>query len=407
VKSTEITGGVGTAVTGTSLAYDEATGKPSITMSADGGAIYTEYDRLGRLVSYTDADDGVTTTAYDAFDRPVEVTDSVPSTTTYSYDHAAEPRGLPTALTDSVAGTFGAEYDAYGTVVKETLPGGYTMTQSGGKAGLPYQRVYTRDSDGAILLTDAATESVHDEWATHSGGAGAGESQTYAFDAIGRLTGVEDTYDNVCTTRTYTFDDRTNRTGLSTAAAENGADCTTSGATTVTHSYDSADRIVDSGYVYDAFGRTTAMPDGTSITYYTNDLVRQQTTGDTRQTWTLDAAGRFRGSTTESNTSGTWTQTGSKTNHYAGAADSPRWITDNTEGTVSRMVGGLSGSMSAITAATDGVVLQLANLHRCGVGDEGLSLVGERARSWSRAYAGCRSRKASPAVRWTAPMRTS
>ncbi|MER5212387.1 DNRLRE domain-containing protein [Streptomyces sp. NPDC002838] len=363
VKSTEATGGQGTAVSGTSLAYDEATGKPSVTMSADGGAIHTEYDRLGRLISYTDADDGVTTTTYDAFDRPVKVTDSVPSTTTYAYDHTAEPRGLPTSLTDSVAGTFTAKYDVEGTVVKETLPGGYTMTQTGGKAGLPYQRVYTRDSDGEILLTDAVTESVHDEWATHSGGAGAGESQTYAFDAVGRLTTVEDTYDNVCTTRTYSFDKRTNRTGLSTAAAENGADCTTSGATSVTHTYDSADRIVDSGYVYDAFGRTTRMPDGTSIAYHANDLVRQQTTGDTRQTWTLDAAGRFRGWTTESNASGAWTQTGSKTNHYSGASDSPRWITDNTAGTVSRMVAGLSGSMSATTAATGTVVLQLANLH--------------------------------------------
>ncbi|MGW9499009.1 replication-relaxation family protein [Streptomyces prasinus] len=255
-----------------------------------------------------------------------------------------------------------ARYDVDGTVVKETLPGGYTMTQTGGKAGLSYQRVYTRDSDGEILLTDTVTESVHDEWVTHSGGAGAGESQTYAFDAIGRLITVEDTYDNVCTTRTYAFDDRTNRTGLSTAVAENGADCTASGATTVTHAYDSADRIVDSGYVYDAFGRTTGMPGGTSIAYYVNDLVRQQTTGDTRQTWTLDAGGRFRSWTEESNASGKWTQTGSKTNHYSGTADSPRWITDNTAGTESRMVTGLSGSLSAITEATDAVVLQLANL---------------------------------------------
>jgi RHS repeat-associated protein len=363
VKSSETTGGTGTAVSGTSLAYDGATGKPSITTSADGGSIHTEYDRLGRLVSYSDADDGVTTTQYDAFDRPVKVSDSVPSTTTYTYDHTVEPRGLPTALTDSVAGTFSARYDVDGTVVKETLPGGYTMKQTGGKAGLPYQRVYTRDSDGEILLTDTATESVHDEWATHSGGAGAGESQSYAFDAVGRLTTVEDTYDNVCTTRTYTFDKRTNRTGLSTAAAANGSDCTTSGATTVTHAYDSADRIVDSGYAYDAFGRTTGLPGGTSVAYYVNDLVRQQTAGDTRQTWALDAAGRFRSWTEESKASGTWKQTGSKTNHYSGASDSPRWITDNTAGTMSRMVGGLSGSLSAITAATNAVVLQLSNLH--------------------------------------------
>ncbi|MFJ8112457.1 DNRLRE domain-containing protein [Streptomyces sp. NPDC096132] len=363
VKSTQIDGGPGTAVPGTSFAYDEAIGKPSVTMSADGGTIYTEYDSLGRVISYTDADDGVTTTEYDEFDRPVKVTDSAPSTTTYAYDHTAEPRGLPTSLTDSVAGTFTAVYDVDGAVAEETLPGGYTMTQTGGKAGLPYERVYTRDSDGVILLTDIVTESVHEEWTTHSGGAGAGESQTYAYDAIGRLTAVDDTYDSVCTSREYSFDQRTNRTALKTATAGNGADCTTDGATTVTHAYDSANRIVDAGYAYDAFGRTTSLPDGTTVNYHTNDLVRQQTAGDTRQTWTLDAAGRFRGWTTESQASGQWTGTGAKTNHYGGSSDSPRWITDTGDGTIARMVTGLSGGMSATTASSGSVVLQLADLH--------------------------------------------
>ncbi|WP_328878768.1 hypothetical protein [Streptomyces sp. NBC_00299] len=83
--------------------------------------------------------------------------------------------------------------------------------------------------------------------------------------------------------------------------------CTTTGATTTSHAYDSADRLVDSGYTYDAFGRTTAAP-GTTLAYYTNDLVRQQTAGTQRQTWNLDSQLRFRGSTVESNASGTWTQ---------------------------------------------------------------------------------------------------
>lgn len=363
VKSSQVDGGLGTEVTGSSLSYDTSNGQITVVTSADGGTIYQAYDALGRLISYTDADEGVTTTEYDAFDRPVKVSDSVPSTVTYAYDHASEPRGLATTTTDSVAGTFTAEYDVDGTVVKETMPGGYTMTQTGGKAGLSNQRTYTRDSDGSVLLTDTVTESVREEWTTHSGGAGAGESQAYTYDAFGRLTKVEDTYDNVCTTRAYAFDERTNRTGLSTAVADNGADCTTSGATTVSHTYDSANRIVDSGYEYDAFGRTTAMPDGTSIAYYTNDLVRQQTAGTTRQTWELDAAGRFRGWTTESSASGAWAQTGSKTNHYGGSSDSPRWISDNTSGGIARMVTGLSGGMSATTGAASTVVLQLANLH--------------------------------------------
>ncbi|CAM5677392.1 RHS repeat-associated protein OS=Streptomyces griseomycini OX=66895 GN=FHS37_007272 PE=4 SV=1 [Streptomyces griseomycini] len=64
----------------------------------------------------------------------------VPSTVTYTYDHSTEPRGLATIMTDSVAGTFKASYDVDGDLVKETLPGGYTMTQTAGKPGLPIQR---------------------------------------------------------------------------------------------------------------------------------------------------------------------------------------------------------------------------------------------------------------------------
>jgi hypothetical protein len=60
------------------------------------------------------------------------------------------------------------------------------------------------------------------------------------------------------------------------------------------------------GYTYDAFGRTTALP-GSTIAYYTNDLVQRQTAGTQRQTWTLDSTLRFRAWTTETNNAGTWT----------------------------------------------------------------------------------------------------
>ncbi|UGQ13515.1 hypothetical protein LO772_07890 [Yinghuangia sp. ASG 101] len=55
----------------------------------------------------------------------------------------------------------------------------------------------------------------------------------------------------MCTTRAYTFDNNTNRTGQTTIAAPPGASCTIAGETTVT-------RVYDTGYTYDAFGRTTA-----------------------------------------------------------------------------------------------------------------------------------------------------
>ncbi|WP_328913120.1 MULTISPECIES: DNRLRE domain-containing protein [unclassified Streptomyces] len=357
-----ITGGVGTAVPAVTTSYDAATGQAFKQTSTAGGTITKTYDQLGRQMSYADADGGTTSTQYDALDRPVTVTDNVPSTTTYTYDTALDPRGLTTKVTDSIAGAVTAAYDADGTVNSQGLPGGYTMTEDHDPAGQATSRLYTRTSDGTVLVSDTVTETVHGQDATHTGTPGVTASQNYTYDKTGRLTQVQDTStDAVCTTRTYTFDKNTNRKTLATAVAAPDADCTTTGATTTTSTYDTADRLVTTGYTYDAFGRTSALP-GSTLAYYANDLVQQQTAGTQRQTWTLDSALRFRAFTTEANT-GTWTQTASKTNHYGNDSDNPRWITENTAGALTRNVDGLDGNLAATTTKTGGTVLQLANLH--------------------------------------------
>lgn len=143
-----------------------------------------------------------------------------------------------------------------------------------------------------------------------------------------------------------------------------GLDCPITGGTTTSHSYDSADRIVDTGYAYDAFGRTTAVPGNGTVGYYANDLAYQQTANGKRQTWQLDADLRFRSWKTESGSGSTWTQTGSKVNHYDSDGDSPRWITEDTAtGALTRMVTGLDGRLAATTAKTGSTVLQLTNIH--------------------------------------------
>jgi RHS repeat-associated protein len=359
-----VSGGLGTAIPAVTTTYDSATGEPVKQTSTAGGTVTKAYDQLGRLMSYTDADGGTTNTTYDALDRVTAVTDSVPSTTTYTYDTTVDPRGLATSMADSVAGTFTARYDADGQLTTQGMPGGYTMAEQRDPAGLSTARTYTRDSDGTVVVSDSITATVNGQWATHTGTPGVTASQSYTYDKAGRLTQVQDTTpDAICTTRTYTFDKNTNRKSLATAAAGVGLDCTTSGATTTTNTYDSADRLVNSGYTYDAFGRTTALP-GTTFAYYNNDLVQQQTAGNQRQTWTLDSALRRRGWTTESNASGTWTQTASKVNHYAADGDSPRWIVEDTgTGALTRNVVGLDGNLVATTAKTGGTALQLGDVH--------------------------------------------
>ncbi|WP_344052539.1 DNRLRE domain-containing protein [Streptomyces thermoalcalitolerans] len=359
IKET-VTGGLGQAVPEVTTEYDPATGEVTKVSSPTGGTITKAYDKLGRLISYTDADGGVTKTEYDLLDRPVKVTDSVPSTLTYTYDHAAEPRGLATRITDSVAGAFSATYDADGSVATEKLPGGYTLTVTEDPSGSTTSRIYTRDSDGTNVYSDRVSRSVHGQVTSHQGWS----SQTYRYDRAGRLTGVDDTVGETCTRRAYTFDKRTNRTSLTTSTADPGDACTSSGGTTTHHTYDSADRLVDAGHTYDAFGRTTALPGQGTIGYYANDLVHRQTANGKRQTWELDAEMRFRSWTVETNADGTWTQTESKLNHYDGDGDNPRWIVEDTAtGAVTRNVESASGDLAATTGRTGDTVLQLATVH--------------------------------------------
>ncbi|PNG23176.1 DNRLRE domain-containing protein [Streptomyces cahuitamycinicus] len=365
-EKTTTTGTFGQPVPESTTEYDPATGRTIKVTSPTGGTITKGYDKLGRLISYTDADGGRTTTEYDKLDRPVKRADTAPSTVTYTYDHTAEPRGLVTKTRDSVAGDFSATYDADGSVATEKLPGGYTLNVTEDTTGASTSRTYIRDSDDVTVYADTVTENVHGQATSHQGWS----AQRYTYDKAGRLTGVDDTVGEVCTRRTYSFDQRSNRKSLATATAASGGACTSTGATTTNYTYDSADRLVNSGYSYDAFGRTSALP-GSTINYYTNDLAHQLTADGQRQTWQLDAALRFRSWKVETGSGTTWAQTASKTNHYDSDSDNPRWIIeDNATGDLTRNVGGTSGDLAATTSKTGDTVLQLTTIR----GDVALQL---------------------------------
>ncbi|MFJ2198480.1 hypothetical protein [Streptomyces violaceusniger] len=132
-------------------------------------------------------------------------------------------------------------------------------------------------------------------------------TSSYIYDAVGRLTQAGDDTGATRTTRSYDFESNAsfNRTSLTTATSTTDCADTTTGTTATTtdsHTYDSADRITDTGYTYDAFGGTTGLPGGTTLAYYTNNLVRQETTSTTKQTWFLDAAHRLADWSTQTST---------------------------------------------------------------------------------------------------------
>ncbi|MCX4862252.1 hypothetical protein OG426_09375 [Streptomyces canus] len=190
---------------------------------------------------------------------------------------------------------------------------------------------------------------------------GGGAYQQYTYDAAGRLKRVDDSQSGVTTHRAYGFDDNTNRTSLTTTIDDlDGGTPTTN---TTNSTYDSADRLIASGTVYDAYGRTTAQVGGAQNAYYSNDLVRQITANNKRMTWNLDATGRLASWTSEKQAEdGTWGTDTTKTNHYGSDSDSPDW-TAASNSTISRSLEDLAGNLIATTSASGDVVLQLADLH--------------------------------------------
>jgi RHS repeat-associated protein len=367
VIRTETTVDEGQPLPASTVAYDPASGQVARTTFGD-VVISQEHDLLGRVIRYADADGGVTTTEYNRFNKPARIVDSTGSTT-LEYDLGQEPRGFVTSVTDSVAGRFGARYSPDGQLVEATYPGGLTRRDTLDPSFTPVQRVYARDSDGTVMYSESVTENSHGQWIRHSY---TGGSRTYGYDRLGRLTSAaEVTGAGACTTRSYTYDRRSNRTAKRDYRQSAGGCGTEQLTSEQLHAYDSADRLVDPGYSYDAFGRTTAMPGGVTLGYYANDLLASQQQGEARQRWTLDGKNRYRGSEVDRLTGGVWSTERTRTYHYGDDSDRPRWVSDNAgTGGVTRFVSGPDADLVAITSAGGNVRLQLTNLH----GDVALSV---------------------------------
>lgn len=357
-----VTGGVGAAVPATATEYSPVNGRVLRTGDRSTGWIVTEYDTLGRLIRYTDAAGSRTTYTYDALDRKTSETDAAGTTRTYAYDVGVDPRGLLTATTDSVAGTFRATYDANGAQVMQSLPGGVTQRTTVDQVGMPTAVQYTT-SAGEPIFTDRIGTNAQGQWLTHTGFS----TQTFTVDALGRVVQVDDLLGAACTRRIYRYGaqahEYSNRVAQGAATGEPGAGCPAVPGTTA-HTYDSANRIIDDGYSYDAFGRTTALPGGMTVDYYGDHQVHRQTVGDRRQIWTTDPAGREASFTVEARADGGWQPVAARSNHYRDGDDRPDYIVEDVgTGRITRNVAGTDGRLAAVTSGTGDLRLQLTNLH--------------------------------------------
>ncbi|HSS42253.1 MAG TPA: RHS repeat-associated core domain-containing protein [Solirubrobacterales bacterium] len=361
-----VTGG-GVNVPPTQTVYDAATGLPTETKFVcqasctgfDSQALVTTYDLLGRVKEYADADGNKTTTTYDLMGRPATVNDGK-GTQTMVYDPST---GVPTQLQDSAAGTFTATYDADGNITSQVLPNGLVSKTSYDSTGAPTHRAYFKTSGCLAECTWLYFNRDYSVFGQVVSQSSTLSSQIYSYDKVGRLTQVRDApRGGTCTTRTYSYDADSNRTALVTRSAGAGGACdTTSAGTTQNYSYDAADRLLGTGLTYDNYGRITALPaafaGGKALTtsYFSNDMVAEQTQNGVTNTFGLDSALRQRQRTQGGGLEGTevW--------HYGSGSDSPAWTQFGSKW--SRNIAGIGGELAAVQDSASGTLLQLTNLH--------------------------------------------
>jgi RHS repeat-associated protein len=370
VTTTKQIGG-GTALPPTQTVYSTTMGMPveqkftceTSCEGFDSQSVTTIYDKLGRPVEYGDADGNISTVSYDVDGRPVTSTDGK-GTQTRIYDPTS---GLLTKLEDSAAGTFTAAYNADGAMTEEGLPDGLVATTTFNEAGEPTKLTYVKATSCAekcTWLEESNERSIYGQILSQTSLA---STQQYSYDKVGRLTLVKDTpQGGSCTTRQYLFEGEagkdSNRTKMTTRAPGVGGACDTSSeGTSQSYSYDAADRLTDSGIVYDSFGRITSLPakdaGGSTLTtsFYNNEMVASQSQGGLTNSYQLDATGRPR----------QVVQTGSKEGtevfHYAVASDSTAWT--ERGGAWTRYITGIGGELAAIQPSTGETSIQLADLH--------------------------------------------
>ena len=144
---TTLTGGLGASVPATTITYDPATGLPTATSAAatatqTATSQSTGYDDFGRVKTFTDNDQATgnhantATTVYDGAGRVASVTDAHGSRT-YTYNSNGETRDKSTTVTVSGAGAFTATYDADGDLTTQTWPNGLTEPPSPTRPATP------------------------------------------------------------------------------------------------------------------------------------------------------------------------------------------------------------------------------------------------------------------------------
>jgi DNA-binding beta-propeller fold protein YncE len=383
LSTSEETSGVDTPLPAVTDKYNAETGalvEQSSTSGETTKRITSAFNTLGQLTEYTDANGSTTQYVYagPANDNQIEEVKygSKKGSEVYSY------APLTGALTKAMdvgpengpgAGVFTATYDVEGKLISEGYPNGMTAKETynatGEATGIEYEKT-TYCTEKCTWFSESVIPSIHGEALLR---AGTLAKEEYNYDEAGRLTEARETpTGGTCTTRDYAYDSESGRTSLTTIASEAGHECGTGSSTSESHTYDDADRLIDTGVTYETFGNQSKMPAAdageheiTASFYVDNQVYVQKQNGET-STYFYDPAGRTETTVSEGSTNST------TVNHYAGPEETISWISEGTE-KWTRNVPGIGGELSATENSGQAAVLQLHDLGGNIVATAGLS----------------------------------
>jgi RHS repeat-associated protein len=365
--TSETTSTEGKAVPSITDKYSITTGQlieQSGTLGAETKTTTSSYNNLGQLVKYTDAGGNTAEYEYEPETdaRLTHVTDGK-GAQAYSYD---ETTGALAKLVDTQATsvlTFNATHDVEGNIVSETYPNGmtasYLRNATGEATGVTYEKT-THCTERCVWFTESVIPSIHDQTLEQVSSL-AKDVETY--DESGRLTqALETPTGEGCTTRLYEYDEETNRKKLTTRAPGTGGACASEGGVAQAHTYDTANRMTDTGTAYDVFGDITKLSaadaGGTELqsSYYVDGQLSEQKQGEQAIGYQLDPSGR------PLETVDTGAVNSTFVSHYAGPGSSPSWTLEPASGHWTRYVAGIGG-LAAIETGTTEPELQLTDLH--------------------------------------------
>ncbi|HEX4838800.1 MAG TPA: hypothetical protein VFV03_09790, partial [Solirubrobacteraceae bacterium] len=363
---------VGTSLPTTKDEYSETTGalvKQSTTVGEKTQTITSTLNTLGQLTEYTDVDGNKSTFTYN-IDGQVEEMSDGKGTQVYAYDPTTHAL---IKLLDTAAGTFTATYDVAGRMTAEGYPNGmsanYTYNAVGQATAIEYVKT-THCTEKCVWYSETLAPAIGGETLSSSNTLA---NNAFTYDSAGHLTQTQETPSGAgCKTRVYEYDIESNRTKLTSREPGLEGKCATEGGTVEKHTYDEANRVIDTGISYDTFGDTTKLPaadaggNEVTSTYYTSSQLQSQTQNGKTLTYSLDPAGRIR----ETVTSGT--ESAKVISHYANGGSSPIWTSESTE-KWTRNITSIDGALGATQTNGETPILQLHDLQGDVVGTAALS----------------------------------